>query len=579
MEASHKRMKIHLLPCLAITKIFWFLIIIPPAASITFNYQQFLDKNNYEQNLKLKGDVYQENGFLQLTRNGLESAGRVTYKKQLQLWDPNTKKLADFTTHFSFSINSSNPKHSADGITFFLAHPNFSLPVPPDGSGIGLVGRTDPNYPEKYPFVAVEFDTFPNQDLGDPPYEHVGIDVNNMWTQYTTQWYYVNDSKKVFDAEITYNSSSHLLNAAFTGYKNDTKIHQNYSHQIDLRDFLPSQVQFGISSATGDIYGTHTLCSWSFNSSDITLESYSKKKKKKVITGVSIGLVVLICGLFLAWLVIWKKEYHKRKKDHDFDHSLDIDFESIGPKKFSYKELVKATNNFAEEKKLGEGGFARYDIAQGLASAILYLHEEWKHYVVHRDIKPSNIMLDSNFNAKLGDFGLARLVEHGKGSSETTVVAGTKGYMAPECVTVSKATKESDVYSFGVVALELACGRKPIVLSTTSEEQVVMVEWVWEMYGMEKLLEAADPRLCGHFKEQELERLMIVGLWSAHPDYVLRPSIRQAMNVLNFEASVPILPPKMPKATYDIRQIQASNSDSYTGSSQATTSDTALFPR
>jgi serine/threonine protein kinase len=122
----------------------------------------------------------------------------------------------------------------------------------------------------------------------------------------------------------------------------------------------------------------------------------------------------------------------------------------------------------------------RYKAAQGLASALLYLHEEWEQCVVHRDIKSSNIMLDSYFNAKLGDFGLARLVDHLK-ESQTTVLAGTMGYMAPECVTTGKASKESDVYSFGIVALEIACGRKPIK-HNAPEDQVVMIEWVWELY-------------------------------------------------------------------------------------------------
>ncbi|KAI8540901.1 hypothetical protein RHMOL_Rhmol08G0021300 [Rhododendron molle] len=103
----------------------------------------------------------------------------------------------------------------------------------------------------------------------------------------------------------------------------------------------------------------------------------------------------------------------------------------------------------------------RYKIALGLASALLYLHEEWEQCVVHRDIKSSNIMLDSNYNGKLGDFGLARLVDHELGL-ETTVLAGTMGYLAPECVTTGKASKESDVYSFSVIALEIACGRKLI---------------------------------------------------------------------------------------------------------------------
>ncbi|XP_059447629.1 L-type lectin-domain containing receptor kinase IX.1-like [Corylus avellana] len=186
----------------------------------------------------------------------------------------------------------------------------------------------------------------------------------------------------------------------------------------------------------------------------------------------------------------------------------------------------------------------RYKVAQGLASALLYLHEEWEQCVVHRDIKSSNIMLDSNFNTKLGDFGLARLVDHVKGS-QTTVLAGTMGYMAPECVTTGKASKESDVYSFGIVALEIACGRKPIKINAL-EDQVVMVEWVRKLYGIGKVLEAADPRLGGDFHEPQMERLMIVGLWCSHPNRNLRPSIREAIHVLNFEAPLPILPSNMP---------------------------------
>ena len=95
--------------------------------------------------------------------------------------------------------------------------------------------------------------------------------------------------------------------------------------------------------------------------------------------------------------------------------------------------------------------------------------------MLHRDIKPSNIMLDSNFNAKLGDFGLARLVDHAS-ASQTTDLVGTKGYMDPRCVITRRASKKSDIYSFGIVALELACGRKPIN-HEAPKDQVVMLEW------------------------------------------------------------------------------------------------------
>ncbi|KAI9110432.1 hypothetical protein K1719_018592 [Acacia pycnantha] len=627
MEISLHRRKSHLLPCLSITQVFLFLIIPAGATSITFDYEKFLDLDH--QNLNIDGDVFLENGMLNLTRYQNDSAGRVTYKNLLQLWDKETRTLANFTTRFTFIINDLNKTNGiGDGITFFLAHPNFSLPVPPDGSGIGLVGRRelkDTNYPNEHPFVAVEFDTFPNVELGDPPYDHVGINDKEMWTPYVTQWYTKNDGRK-YDAEITYDSSSFQLSVNFIGYKDNVKIRQNYSHQMNLTEYLPEQVQFGFSSATGSQFELHTLCSWSFNSS------------------------LKVLG------VVQKSTSNRQKNDDRLYLYLDKDFESVGPKKFSYNELVKATNKFSEEHKLGEGGFGgvykgfmrslnayvaikkvsqeskqgvkeyasevkiisqlrhknlvqlmgwchekndllliyefmpkgsldyhlfqsknlltwptRYNIAQGLALAILYLHEEWEQCVVHRDIKSSNIMLDSNFKTKLGDFGLARFVDHGKGLT-TTIVAGTKGYMAPEYLAMGKATRESDMYSFGIVALEIACGRTPIDLNA-SDEQVLMVQWVWELYGRGELQEAVDKRLNnnGDFDAQELDRLMIIGLWCAHPDYTMRPTIRQALNVLNFEAPLPNLPATMPKPMY------APPTFSDIGSSNFSSADASLF--
>ncbi|KAL6283546.1 hypothetical protein ACE6H2_014475 [Prunus campanulata] len=77
-----------------------------------------------------------------------------------------------------------------------------------------------------------------------------------------------------------------------------------------------------------------------------------------------------------------------------------------------------------------------------------------------------------------------------------------------------------------------------------------MVEWVWELYGEDRVNEAADPKLCGDFDKKQMRCLMIVGLWCAHPDYNMRPSIQQAIQVLNFEVPLPNLPSKMPVATY-----------------------------
>ncbi|PPS02460.1 hypothetical protein GOBAR_AA18201 [Gossypium barbadense] len=196
---------------------------------------------------------------------------------------------------------------------------------------------------------------------------------------------------------------------------------------------------------------------------------------------------------------------------------------------------------------------------QDLASALFYLHEEGDHCVLHRDIKASNIMLDSSFNAKLGDFGLARLVDHAK-ASQTTHLAGTMGYLAPECVSSGKASKESDVYSFGVVALEIACGRRSIE-PKYEESQASLVAWVWNAYGSQRLPDVADPKLCMNFDAKQMECLLMVGLWCVHPDQHLRPSIRQTIQVINFEAPLPKLPGTRPTPTYDAQitsEIQAS---------------------
>ncbi|KAK3182683.1 hypothetical protein Dsin_029969 [Dipteronia sinensis] len=172
----------------------------------------------------------------------------------------------------------------------------------------------------------------------------------------------------------------------------------------------------------------------------------------------------------------------------------------------------------------------RNKIAQGLASALLYLHEEGDHCVLHRDIKSSNIMLDSKFNAKLGDFGLARFVDHTKGS-QTTALAEPVGYMAPECITARKASKESDVFSFGIVLLEIACGRRSIEHRISDESQVSLVPWVWKSYGNKRLVDVVDKKLGMNFDIKQMACLMIVGLWCAHPARNLRPSIRQAIQV------------------------------------------------
>ncbi|KAJ3691267.1 hypothetical protein LUZ61_020431 [Rhynchospora tenuis] len=216
----------------------------------------------------------------------------------------------------------------------------------------------------------------------------------------------------------------------------------------------------------------------------------------------------------------------------------------------------------------------RHNIALGLGSALLYLHEGCLQSVVHRDIKPSNIMLDSSFDAKLGDFGLARLADHNQ-HIKTTLVAGTQGYMAPECALGTETSStHSDVFSFGIVLLEITCGRGPIIYQQNERKTISLVKWVWDLYRQNSLLEAVDEKLNGDFEKEEAERLMVVGLWCVHPEKSLRPSIKQAISVLQFQAPLPNVPPKMPMIpgyyTPDDPNMQSYTSSVATSSGVAT---------
>ncbi|CAN4121576.1 unnamed protein product [Withania somnifera] len=178
----------------------------------------------------------------------------------------------------------------------------------------------------------------------------------------------------------------------------------------------------------------------------------------------------------------------------------------------------------------------RGKILLGVASALAYLHQECENQVIHRDIKSSNIMLDERFNARLGDFGLARQIEHDK-SPDATVAAGTMGYLAPEYLLTGRATEKTDVFSYGAVVLEVASGRRPIEKETTSGLNSNLVEWVWGLHKDGNLLSAADSRLNLEFDEQEMTRVLLVGLACSHPDPMARPTMRGAKPAMSFSTS------------------------------------------
>ncbi|CAI9087439.1 OLC1v1021507C1 [Oldenlandia corymbosa var. corymbosa] len=170
----------------------------------------------------------------------------------------------------------------------------------------------------------------------------------------------------------------------------------------------------------------------------------------------------------------------------------------------------------------------RIRILKDVASALFYLHEGWESKVLHRDVKASNVLLDKDMNARLGDFGLARMHDHDQ-MAATTRVVGTVGYMAPELVKNGRASTQTDVFSFGILILEVLCGRQPI-----DEGKPFLLDWVLELFKKDELLSALDDRLKekGGFDNEEMERVLHLGLICAHPDPNVRPTMRQVVKLL-----------------------------------------------
>ncbi|VAH26936.1 unnamed protein product [Triticum turgidum subsp. durum] len=183
----------------------------------------------------------------------------------------------------------------------------------------------------------------------------------------------------------------------------------------------------------------------------------------------------------------------------------------------------------------------RYQIIKGVASSLLYLHEEWEKIVIHRDIKASNVLLDRQMNGRLGDFGLARLYDHGT-VAKTTHVVGTMGYLAAEIIRTGKATPLTDVFAFGVFLLEVACGCRPISSSKNNTE-IVLVDWVLEHHRNVSILDTVDPRLMGNFNIEEVTLVLKLGLLCSYPSPSARPSMRKVMQYLDRGESIPDMPP------------------------------------
>ncbi|PIN04671.1 Serine/threonine protein kinase [Handroanthus impetiginosus] len=178
----------------------------------------------------------------------------------------------------------------------------------------------------------------------------------------------------------------------------------------------------------------------------------------------------------------------------------------------------------------------RQKICLGIARGLAYLHEESKVKIVQRDIKDSNVLLDKDLNAKISDFGLAKLNEDDK-THISTRVAGTIGYMAPEYAMRGYLTNKADVYSFGVVALEIVSG-KSNTNYRPKEDFVYLLDWAYVLQERGHLLELVDPELGSAYSSEEAMVVLNVALLCTNAAPTLRPTMSQVVSMLDGRTAV-----------------------------------------
>ncbi|KAK3030203.1 hypothetical protein RJ639_038713 [Escallonia herrerae] len=171
----------------------------------------------------------------------------------------------------------------------------------------------------------------------------------------------------------------------------------------------------------------------------------------------------------------------------------------------------------------------RLHIAVGAAQGLCYMHHDCTPPIIHRDVKSSNILLDSEFNARIADFGLAKILAK-RGEPDTmSSVAGSFGYLAPEYAYTTKVNEKIDVYSFGVVLLELVTGREP----SDGAEHTSLAEWAWKHYGEGKPVgdmldkEIEEPRYL-----DEMTKVFKLGLICTSTLPSSRPSVKEVLQIL-----------------------------------------------
>ncbi|KAI3793321.1 hypothetical protein L1987_35938 [Smallanthus sonchifolius] len=612
-----------------------FLPLFTPSLSFSFIFNSFKHPNSDDISVNGAAGII-PGGILELTDGNPRLIGHGFYPNPIRFKNPTTKKPLSFSTSFVFAILPVYKKFGGHGLAFTVS-PSKELAGAQPNQYLGLLNITNNGNTSNHLF-AIEFDTVQDLEFGDIDDNHVGMNLNAMSSKNSTKagFFITGDptrhdlnlkSGKKIQAWVDYDALKPQLNVTLSpsSQKPTTPI---LSVPVDLSPMFQDYMYVGFSASTGVLASSHYVFGWSFNMSgkaqSFDVNSFpsipgTKKNHTLFIIGVSVAIFLALAVIVVVFVI---KKLNKGDEIEEWE--LDV-----GPHRYSYKELKKATKGFKKEELLGFGGFGsvykgvlpnsrtlvavkrisneseqgmmafvseistigrlrhrnlvqllgwcrkkgdlllvydfmangsldryiydnpkfdltweqRFKIIKDVARGLLYLHEEWEQTVLHRDIKAGNVLLDSELNGRLGDFGLAKLCEHGSNPS-TTKVVGTLGYLAPELTRTGKPTMNSDVFAFGALLLEVVCGRRPTEPKALPEE-LILVDWVWDKWTKETVLEVVDSKLKGEFDEVEVLMVIKLGLMCSNNAPSARPSMRQVVRYLEGEVPLPkrVAPP------------------------------------
>ncbi|GMH24619.1 hypothetical protein Nepgr_026462 [Nepenthes gracilis] len=286
-----------------------------------------------------------------------------------------------------------------------------------------------------------------------------------------------------------------------------------------------------------------------FQRLDFTVDDVLDCLKEENIIGKG-GAGIVYKGVMPNGFQVAVKRLPAMSRGSSHDHGFNAEIQTLG--RIRHRHIVRLlgfcsnheTNllvyEYMPNGSLGEvlhgkkGGYlhwdTRYNIALEAAKGLCYLHHDCSPLIVHRDVKSNNILLDSNFDAHVADFGLAKFLQDSGTSDCMSAIAGSYGYIAPEYAYTLKVDEKSDVYSFGVVLLELITGRKPV---GEFGDGVDIVQWVRKMTDGHKegVLEVLDARL-PTVPLNEAMHVFYVAMLCVEEQAVVRPTMREVVQIL-----------------------------------------------